>query len=69
MPETDAGLLGAAEASQCRALAARANYLSLGRSDLGYAAKECCRRMSAPRRQVWAALLRLARYLLRRPRA
>eukprot|EP00969_Alexandrium_andersonii_P029496 1287441-Alexandrium_andersonii.AAC.1 len=30
---------------------------------------ECCWRMSAPTRQDWAALLWLARYLLRRPRA
>eukprot|EP00969_Alexandrium_andersonii_P169316 7485076-Alexandrium_andersonii.AAC.1 len=65
----DAELLGAAEASQYRALGARANYFSLDRPDLGFAAKECCRRMSAPTSHDWAALLRLARYLLRRPRA
>eukprot|EP00969_Alexandrium_andersonii_P191678 8465813-Alexandrium_andersonii.AAC.1 len=32
------------EASQYRALAARANYLSMDRPDLSFAAKECCRR-------------------------
>eukprot|EP00969_Alexandrium_andersonii_P365101 15465487-Alexandrium_andersonii.AAC.1 len=42
---TGAELLGAAEASQFRALAARANYLSLGRPDLACAAKGRCRRM------------------------
>eukprot|EP00969_Alexandrium_andersonii_P085927 3788209-Alexandrium_andersonii.AAC.1 len=46
---TGVELPGVAEACQCCALAARANYLSLGRPGLGYAAKECCRRMLAPR--------------------
>eukprot|EP00969_Alexandrium_andersonii_P091539 4040444-Alexandrium_andersonii.AAC.1 len=32
------------EAGQYRALAARANYLSMDRPDLSFAAKECCRR-------------------------
>ena len=60
----DAGL-----AASYRALAARANYLCLDRADLGYAAKECCRRMSNPTTQDWAALERLVRYLAHRPRA
>eukprot|EP00969_Alexandrium_andersonii_P294285 13007276-Alexandrium_andersonii.AAC.1 len=42
-----------------RALAARANYLSLDRPDLGFSAKECCRRMAAPATTDWAALARL----------
>ena len=32
-----------------RALAARANYLSQDRSDIGFAVKELCRHMSTPR--------------------
>ena len=51
-----------------RAGAARANYLALGRPDVAYAAKELCRRMSAPRESDLAALKRLARYLLGAPR-
>ena len=51
-----------------RALAARANYLSLDRPDLAFAAKECCRSMAAPTSLDWAALLRLTRYLASRPR-
>ena len=61
--------LGAEQAAAYRALAARANYLCMDRPDLGFAAKECCRRMSAPSTQDWAALERLARYLAHRPRA
>ena len=33
-----------------RARAARANYLSMDRPDIGFAAKECCRKMAAPPR-------------------
>eukprot|EP00969_Alexandrium_andersonii_P211678 9349463-Alexandrium_andersonii.AAC.1 len=51
-----------------RALAARANYLSADRPDLGFSAKECCRRMAAPATTDWAALVRLIRYLAARPR-
>eukprot|EP00969_Alexandrium_andersonii_P345257 15262332-Alexandrium_andersonii.AAC.1 len=57
------------EAGQYRALAARATYLSMDCPDLVFAAKECCRRMSSPTEEDWAALQRLARYLLMRPRA
>ena len=46
-----------------RAGAARANYLALGRPDIAYAAKELCRRRSAPPAMDFAALRRLARYL------
>eukprot|EP00974_Lingulodinium_polyedra_P120394 11174839-Lingulodinium_polyedra.AAC.1 len=41
----------------------------MDRPDLGFAAKECCRRMSCPTEEDWTALQRLARYLLLRPRA
>ena len=51
-----------------RAGAARANYLAMDRPDLSWAAKELCRRMSAPRREDLQRLRRLARYLLEAPR-
>ena len=51
-----------------RAGAARANYLALDRPDIAFAAKELCRRMSAPREGDLTALRRLARYLLGAPR-
>ena len=51
-----------------RAFAARANYLSADRPDCQYAAKEICRWMSAPTELSMAALKRLGRYLLGRPR-
>eukprot|EP00969_Alexandrium_andersonii_P231794 10236134-Alexandrium_andersonii.AAC.1 len=45
--------LGPAETSQCRALAARANVLSLDRPDLVFAAKESCRHVSCPAEEAW----------------
>eukprot|EP00969_Alexandrium_andersonii_P008246 358807-Alexandrium_andersonii.AAC.1 len=42
--EEAAGPLDAASVGSYRALAARANVLSFDRPDLGFAAKECCRR-------------------------
>ena len=45
---------------------ARANYLALGRPDIGFAAKVLCRRMSAPRVEDRAALRRRARLALHR---
>ena len=57
------------EATQYRALAARANYLAADRPDIQFAAKEICRRMSAPVRQDWAALQHLGRYLKGKPRS
>ena len=60
--------LDAAEAELFRSTAARANYLALDRPDVAFAAKELCRRMSAPRQQDRQALRRLCRYLLGAPR-
>ena len=60
--------LGPEAVHEFRALAARANYLSMDRPDLGFAAKECCRKMAEPSTLDWAALVRLARYLAGRPR-
>ena len=42
--------LGPEAVHEFRALAARANYLSMDRPDLGFAAKACCRKMAAPPR-------------------
>ena len=55
-------------ASMFRAGAARANYLAMDRPDVAFAAKELCRRMSAPCSADLAALQHLARYLLGSPR-
>ena len=54
--------------TQYRCLAARANYLSLDRPDICFAAKECCRRMSIPGTLDMQAVKRLARYLRSQPR-
>ena len=51
------------EATKFRALAARANYLAQDRPDIGFAAKEVCRKMSAPLESDWSKLKRLVRYL------
>ena len=51
-----------------RAGAARANYLALDRPDISFAAKELCRRMSAPREADLTSLRRMARYLIGAPR-
>ena len=48
--------------------AARANYFCLDRPDIGYATKECMRRLSAPTKEDEGALKRLGRFLLGRPR-
>ena len=60
--------LGPHEASEFRAVAARANYLSLDRVDMQFAAKEICRDMAEPRCASWGKLKRLARYLVEHPR-
>ena len=49
---------------QYRALVARANYLSQDRGDIGFAVKERCRSMAAPRECDWTKLKRLGRYLV-----
>ena len=56
------------EVTKFRAIAARANYLALDRSDIQYAAKEVCRQMAAPTVGGWKKLKRLGRYLIERPR-
>ena len=64
----DETLLGPQQASMYRALSARANYLSQDRSDIRFAVKELCRRMSKPRIIGWKQLLMLGRYLIGRMR-
>ena len=60
--------LDAKEATEFRALAARANYLAADRMDIQLGAKEACRDMAAPRVASRQKLKRIARYLLRFPR-
>ena len=60
--------LDANERSAFRSEAARCNYLGLDRPDVAFAAKELCRRMSAPDRASQLALQRLVRYLKGSPR-
>ena len=48
--------------------AARANYLCLDRPDIGFATKECMRRLSNPTQGDYNALKRLGRYLMGAPR-
>ena len=61
-------VLSESEKTTFRALAARANYLSLDRPDIQYAAKELCRSFASPTRRDHTKLRRLVRYLLGRPR-
>jgi len=56
------------EATNYRAMAARANYLSQDRSDIRQAVKEISRRMANPRVRDVQMIKRLARYLVGRPR-
>ena len=52
-----------------RAITARANYVALDRSDVQFAVKELCRKMSAPTAGDLKKLKRLGRYFLGKPRA
>ena len=63
-----AALLEKEKAALFRSIAARATYLSQDRSDIMYATKEICRKMSSPTVGAWKSLKRLARYLIRAPR-
>jgi len=51
-----------------RGVSARCNYLSADRPDVQYSAKEVCRFMAKPSTLSYAALRRLGRYLVGRPR-
>ena len=61
--------LSKADATAYRGLAARLNYLALDRVDLQFTAKVIAKHMSSPREYDWAAVKRVARYLLGVPRA
>ena len=51
------------QASDYRAMDARANYLSIDRSDIRFSVKELARRMSKPRQIDWEQLILFGRYL------
>merc|ERR1711940_193151 len=57
------------EATQYRAMTARANYLARDRSDIQFPVKELCRKASDPRQGDWRALKRLGRDLTQRTRS
>ena len=61
--------MGALEATKYRGLAARLNFLATHRGDLQYAAKECCKHMSKPRKGDWERIKRVGRYLRGKPRS
>ena len=61
-------LLPPEQATEFRAMAARANYLALDRPDVAFATKELCRCFASPNGQAMDALKRLARYLVGVPR-
>ena len=56
------------QATECRALAARCNYLSMDRPDTQFAVKEACREMAKPTAGAWSRLERIGQYLKGRPR-
>ena len=60
--------LDADEATNFRALAARANYLAMDRPEISYASKELCRDFAKPTKMSWDKLKRLARFLVGQPR-
>ena len=60
--------LSGESATHYRAIAARLNYLSTDRPDIQYATKECCRDMANPTSGSQRRLMRIARYLVGKPR-
>ena len=61
-------VLNSTEATQFRALAARANYLAMDRPECAYATKELCRFFATPTKTGVEQLKRLARFLIGAPR-
>lgn len=51
-----------------QSICARANFLSIDRSDIQHTAKSLCRAMSKPTEGYWSRLERLGIYLVNRPR-
>ena len=60
--------MSGSDATRYRAIVARCNFLSIDRPDLMFASKECSRHMSNPTNGAWAAIKRVGRYLISRPR-
>ena len=60
--------LNAEDTTRYRGLAATANFVAQDRGDLMYAAKEISRKMSEPTQADWEKLVRLGRYMMKRPR-
>ena len=56
------------QASKYRRLAARANFIAIDRQDIQFAVKELARGMANPKESDWQALIRMAKYLKKRPR-
>ena len=52
------------DATNYRALSARANFLAQDRSDVGYSGKELCRAFAVPTSNSYARLKRVARYMV-----
>ena len=65
----DEQLMSSSDATQFRAMVARINFLSTDRADIQFATKEASRRMTKPINADWKMVTRLARYLLKYPRA
>ena len=60
----DSQQLSASEATRCRAIVARLNYLSQDRSELQYVTQEVSQRMATSRENDWKALKRVGRFLV-----
>ena len=64
----DDGELDAEQAWSYRAIAARLNYISPDRPDIGYAVKEAAQHMSKPRSSDFQKLRKIGRYLVGKSR-
>ena len=60
--------MNSGDQSKYRAITARVNFLAQDRGELGFASKECSRKMSCPMAEDFGALKRIGRYLLKVPR-
>ena len=67
--ETDVSVLDAEETIKFRRIAAKANYLSQDRMDIGFVSKCIAQKMAHPCKKDWGLIKRLARYLLGANRA
>ena len=65
---SDAYVLSPEDATNFRALSARANFLSQDRTDIGYSSKELCREFAVPNKNSYGRLKRVVRYLAGKPR-